>query len=390
MRTRCQSFFHGVVLAGLVGSVCGAAFAQATPAAEKPVANTKKPSAIREDAKPGPYDVMTLDLVLLRDKSREKDLEVTIRFPKKAAATPHGVVHDNFGPFPIVVFSHGMGGSRKAFAETTEFWASHGYVVVCPTHSDSVELQRRENKNAAADFVKNPKAYTSRVQPVDRLDDIKFILDSMNTIEELPEARQHVLRIDRERVGMAGHSAGAMTTQMASGVHVRGLRGIDDKDLTLRERLKLRSVGDSRIDVGLIISGQGTTSRMFTAESWKDVPVPILVITGSKDTSPASDETPESRKHPYVYSPGVAKGGKPAYLLWIEGATHSSYAGKQTSRLLGEGDVPDIEMIVRLTNATTLAMLDAYLKDSEEAKAWLANEKVVPKASEGKATLEHK
>lgn len=389
MRTLRHGFIHCVILAGLVGS-SGVSLGQTTPAVEKPVAQPSKPAVAREDAKPGPFDVMALDLVILHDKARDKDLEVTIRFPKKPAAKPHAAIEDNFGPFPLVVFSHGMGGSRKTFAETTELWTSHGYVVVCPTHSDSLELQRREDKDAVADMVKDPKAYTSRVDIEDRLADVKFILDSMQEIEDLPESKQHLLRIDRVHVGMAGHSAGALTTQMACGVQIRGMRGIEEEKLTLRERLKIRSVGDSRIDVGLIISGQGTTTRLFTTESWKEVPVPILVITGSKDTSPASNETPEARKHPYVYSPGVAKGGKPAYLLWFEGATHSSYAGKRTSRMLGEGDVPDIDMIVRLTNATTLAMLDAYLKNNEEAKAWLANKKIVPATSEGKATLEHK
>ena len=378
-----------VMLAGLVASVTHQAVGQVAPATEKTAQQTTKAPG-REDAKPGKFEVVTLDLVVLHDQARDKDLEVTIRFPKKPAAKPHAAIEDNFGPFPLVVFSHGMGGSRRTFSETTEFWASHGYVVVCPTHSDSLELQRRDDKDAAANFVKNPQSYTSRVDIEDRLADVKFVIDSMNTIEALPEAKQHLLRIDREHVGMAGHSAGALTTQMASGVQVRGLRGIDDEKLTLRERLKLRDVGDSRIDVGLIISGQGTTTRLFTTESWKKVPVPILVITGSNDTSPASNETPEARKHPYEYSPGVAKGGKPAYLLWIDGATHSSYAGKRTSRMLGEGDVPDIDMIVRLTNATTLAMLDAYLKNSEEANAWLANEKIIPKTSDGRAKLEHK
>lgn len=392
MRTSRSVSSTILIIAGLVASLHVSAHAQVTPALNKstPLA-PKAASSHREDANPGPYEVVTIDLVTLHDKARNKDLEVTIRFPRLPKKQPHAPTKEHFGPFPLVVFSHGMGGSRRTFAETTAFWASHGYVVVTPTHSDSVELQRRTDKDVAGDFLKNPRAYTSRVDPADRLADAKFILDSIDTIESLPEAKAHVLRIDREHIGMAGHSAGALTTQMACGVKVRGIRGVDgDNDKRLMERLKLRSVGDDRIDVGLIISGQGTTSRMFTSESWKQIPTPILVITGSKDTSPASNETPETRKHPYVYSPGIANGGKPAYLLWINGATHSSYAGKQTSRLLGEGNVDNIDTIVRLTNATTLAMLDAYLKDNQEAKQWLDDDKIVPQTSKGKATLEHK
>jgi len=362
---------------------CPVAIAQnvAQPAASAAI-------AARWQALAGQFQVATIDRHVFRDEARKKDLECTIRFPIRNS-------NDQAKPadttFPLIIFSHGMGGSRTAFADLSEFWASHGYIVVHPTHSDSVELQKRANPDSPRSFLTNPRDYTKKVEPADRLADVKFLLDNLSAIEAIDPRLRSGDRglISRDKIAMAGHSAGAMTTQLAIGVQVRGARGLAEGE-TLRQRMQVRSVGDDRIDLGLIISGQGTTSRMFTDESWLKVPVPTLTITGSEDASRASDETPQSRRHPFEKSPGQAKGGQPAYLLWLEGATHGSYQGKSLTRVLGEGDVPNLDTIARATKVTTLAMLDAYLKDDEQARAVLEDAAAAKKATQSIATLSHK
>jgi predicted dienelactone hydrolase len=362
-----------------------AALAQSASApASAPAGAT--PITTRWQAPKGPFLVATIDLHTFRDEARAKDLECTIRFPILSKAD-----HAQPASFPLVIFSHGMGGSRTAFADLSEFWASHGYIVIHPTHADSVELQKRTNPDAARGFLTNPRDYTNKVDPAGRLADAKFLLDNLSAIEAVDPRLRTGDRglINRDKIAMAGHSAGAMTTQLAIGAHVRGARGLSQGE-SLRQRMQVRSVGDDRIDVGLIISGQGTTSRMFTDESWLKVPVPTLTITGSNDTSRASDETPQSRRHPFEKSPGRAKGGQPAYLLWLEGATHGSYQGKGLTKLLGEGDVPHLDTIVRATKVVTLAMLDAYLKDDQQARALLEDAAAAKKSTQDVATLDHK
>jgi predicted dienelactone hydrolase len=362
---------------------CPAANAQDTPPPASPTA-----TASRWQAPKGPFQVATIDRHVFRDEARKKDLESTIRFPIR---NPVNQAQPADSAFPLIIFSHGMGGSRTAFADLSEFWASHGYIVVHPTHSDSVELQKRANPDSPRSFLANPRDYTKKVEPADRLADIKFLLDNIDAIEAVDPRLRDGDRglINRGKIAMAGHSAGAMTTQLAIGVQVRGARGLAEGE-TLRQRTQVRSVGDDRIDLGLIISGQGTTSRMFTDESWLKVPVPTLTITGSEDTSRASDETPQSRRHPFEKSPGQAKGGQPAYLLWLEGATHGSYQGKSLTRMLGEGDVPNLDAIVRATKVTTLAMLDAYLKEDKQASLLLEDAAAAKKATQNIATLSHK
>ncbi|MCE7973726.1 MAG: hypothetical protein DYG92_05265 [Leptolyngbya sp. PLA1] len=350
MRTRISLIVFGAVVLS-----AGAVAACAQPAVAPPSVEPK-PEGYR--LQPGPWRVERRSFTL-RDESREKDLRVVVRFPEVPAAEQAGDAPKHGAPkFPLVLFSHGMGGSGEAFPSLSEHLASHGYVVVHPTHDDSISLQRNRGE-AVRGILRDPKAYRSRVDPVGRVDDLKFLIDQIGAIERESGMRG---RIDAERIGVAGHSAGAMTTQLMIGTRARGVR------LGGGRALELHGIGDDRVDAGVVISGQGTTSRMFTRDSWEGIKVPMLVIAGSNDTTPASPETPESRRHPFEYSRGTEAGGPPAYLLYIRGAYHSSYGG-------GQADSPeDGRMIVECTHAATLALFDAYLKEEPAAREFLKSD----------------
>jgi predicted dienelactone hydrolase len=327
------------------------------------------PGGYKVDA--GPWKVASEDLVL-RDERRQKDLEITVRHPVVDA-----VAADRF---PLVVFSHGAGGSRAAFPDLTAHWASHGYIVVLPTHSDSIELRRRKGEDLSR-LARDLSSLVRDVRPLDRLADVVFLLDAIGTIEgRVPGLRgkDGAGRVDRERIGMAGHSAGALTAQMAAGVKVRGV--------TPGAVFDARSVGDARIDAAILISGQGTKNRMFTDQSWSELSTPLLVITGSKDYAAISSETPASRREPFEKSKPGDK-----YLVFIEGATHSSYQGKGPALRLDREQPSDAELktITSVTSAATLAFLDTYLKDDKGARAYLGSEALVA-FSGMTATLERK
>lgn len=297
---------------------------------------------------PGPYEARSVELDLPRPEGAAA-LPIRVRFPVGAP-----------GERPVVVFSHGMGGSSDSFGELTNHLATHGYVVILPTHADSVRLQRASDPDAAREIFRDPMAYTRRVRPLDRVADVRLIADELAQIERRlsPDAEAPEVRLSRVRLAIAGHSAGAMTAQITIGASIRtGFRAP-------------REEGDKRFVAAVVISGQGTTSRMFTEQSWKEISEPMLVIAGSEDVSPASRETPQSRRHPFEFaSPGDK------YLLWIEGATHGSYQGKAATRLLGERPTGDIGMITTATNSATLAFLDAFVgpeESRETARAYLS------------------
>ncbi len=285
-------------------------------------------------------EVVTLDLTL-HDDARDKDLELRIRAPKTASPDQ---------PLPLIIFSHGAGGAKDAFPDLSTHWASRGYVVVHPTHSDSIALRREKGEDLTR-LRENPRNLVMDVDGPDRLADCSFIIDSIPAITDalnknLPEASH--LTIDATRIGMAGHSAGAYTTQIAFGAKVRGPRW---------GSLRLKSHADPRITAAILISGQGTTNRSFTKDSWSDIAGPMMVIAGSLDVSRISDETPESRREPFEY----AKPGD-KYLIYIDGATHGSYQGKSLTTMLRENPTTDIGIITAAVSSGTTAFFDRYLK----------------------------
>jgi predicted dienelactone hydrolase len=358
------------VMKSIVSCVVAATVLSGVGIASRAIDQATGPRAGGYKLGPGPRTPAAVPL-LLHDGARQKDLEVMVRYPTGRSSPEER--------FPLVIFSHGAGGSREAFADLTAHWASHGYVVILPTHGDSIELRRRHGEDVSR-LRQNLDSLRTDVRPMDRLADVVFLLDSLDVVEkQVPALRSGdgKGRIDRERVAVAGHSAGALTTQMAFGVKVRTLEP---------GGLQPRSHGDARVRAAILVSGQGTSNRMFTPDSWSELSKPMLVVTGSKDVAAIGNETPASRREPF----DRAKPGD-KYLLFIEGATHSSYQGRGAGLLL-DREVPDratLEMITSVTASVTLAFLDAYIKDDRAARAYLASD-AVKTLSSNNATLERR
>ncbi|MBI5863673.1 MAG: hypothetical protein HZB38_04020 [Planctomycetes bacterium] len=315
---------------------------------------------------PGPYAVDLVSDFPLYDKRRDKNLPLLIRCPKNA---PEKEL------LPLVVFSHGAGGAGDAFGEWSAHLASHGYVVVHPTHDDSLKLRRKQGEDLSA-LRADPNKLRESVNPAERLADVRLILDSLDKIEDKrPELKiGDKGRIDRNRIAIAGHSAGAYTAQVALGAKVR----------LPRHGAALFSIGDDRIKAAVIISGQGLTNKSLSAESWKDIKKPMLVFAGSLDVVSISNETPESRRHPFEYA---APGEK--YLVYIDGATHGSYQGRGLSSLLGEEPTTDVKLITDTVASATLAFLDSTLGADSKARTYLAGDGLV-KLSGGAAEFKRK
>ena len=70
------------------------------------------------------YAVKLSEHIVLDRGSNEAALALTCRWPKES------------DPVGFIVFCHGLGSSRRDYAELAEFWAARGYVVVQPTFPD--------------------------------------------------------------------------------------------------------------------------------------------------------------------------------------------------------------------------------------------------------------
>jgi predicted dienelactone hydrolase len=266
-----------------------------------------------------------VEKLVLKDGKREKDLQIRITYPEKR------------GTYPLLVFSHGAFGSKDAYEPLIEHWASHGYVCIQATHSDSLSLGGRPGPGAFRDWKNRPK-------------DVSFVLDSLDEIERrVPDLKG---ALDREKIGVGGHSFGAHTSQLVGGVKTRGLAGLE-------------SHRDRRVRAALLISPQGR-GRLLGDDSWKAFKTPAMVITGSNDKG-RNGEDPKWRLDPYALSPAGDK-----YLVWIEGAYHGF--GGITGKKRWSGSGPDNADHVSIVKKASLAFWDAYVKEKKEAKALLESD----------------
>lgn len=208
------------------------------------------------------------------DAARGRRIPVLIRLPE---APP---------PYPLVLISHGLGGSREGLAYLGEALRAAGCIALHMQHPGS-DAETRNPRNAAAD----PDVALAR------LADGAFALDEA--------ARLWPLRADA--VAAAGHSFGAWTVQ-----HWLGQR-LGPQGGALRE---------PRIRLGIAIS-PAPVRRLAPAFAMAAVDAPMLHITGSRDTSPLDQTTPQDRTLPFRATPD----GVPAALLWLDGAEHMGFSG---------------------------------------------------------------
>jgi predicted dienelactone hydrolase len=154
----------------------------------------------------GPLAVTEVAGLVLHDDKRNKDLRVRIFYPVMS------------GKYPVILFSHGAGGSDTCCESLTRHWATYGYITLQPIHEDSI-AQRRSSGDENAQFaqgvrkaLKNPALWESRPR------DISFLLDSLAGLQNRVAGLNG--KIDASRIGIAGHSMGAYTAEAVGGALV--------------------------------------------------------------------------------------------------------------------------------------------------------------------------
>ncbi|MBY9067488.1 hypothetical protein K1X12_11290 [Hyphomonas sp. WL0036] len=321
-----------LALIAITGAGCANAAPPETAALVPQAASTSRYTA------PGPYKVET-ERGKWHDAKRDRDVPWLIRYPQ-----------DTDGPRPVMVFSHGLGGSREGLPRMSEFLVSHGYIVVHVQHPGSdVSMWKGVRPDpATVDRGAMLKTASDPAVMLNRFADIPF---AMGELGKMAVDGKFAGKIDMGRVAMSGHSFGAVTTQVAAGqVFKTGAAMPADG---FRAFIAMSPSGDR----------DGDDKAAFA-----NVTKPFLMMTGTEDgfALNPSVETAEDRLQPYYGLPE----GLPAVLVNLTGGDHFVFSGSILTR--GK-DRPLDPRHHEIIDAAVLAFLDAYLMDDPGAREWLAN-----------------
>ncbi len=211
------------------------------------------------------------------------------------------------GLSPVVIYSHGGGGTRASGASYGEHIASHGFVSLHLQHAGSDRDAFRNDPQQISEAARNP------AQGAPRFLDVLFAYQQLQRLE----AGSLAAAVDKSAVGIAGHSFGAITAQIAAGQSVTGfeqslavpaLKGA----IALSPSPPRAAYGDERT----------AFNRML---------MPIFHMTGTLDDAPNGDFDAPARRIPFDRTSNVDQ-----WLMVLEGANHFTFGGDPNPQLRGQ------------------------------------------------------
>jgi dienelactone hydrolase len=262
-----------------------------------------------------PFEALDFDWA---DIERQRAVPVRLYWPVAASAST----------VPLVVFSHGIGGSRRGYSYLGRHWASHGIA--------SLHLQHVGSDSNL--WFGNPFRLLGRLQDAAqereatlRPRDLRFALDQL-LASPLGE------RIDTERIVAAGHSYGANTTLLAAGARVRR----DGKTIDLH---------DERLRAAIVLSAPPFYGETDLSRILGGVKLPTLHVTATGDVIRIPGYYSGAEDRIAVFE---AIGSKRKALAVFEGGSHSMFTDRP-----GTGGTELNPRVKLATKELSLAFLQA-------------------------------
>ncbi len=278
----------------------------------------------------GADDYETLDFDWA-DTARQRKVPVRLYLPEDARAA---------APAPLVVFSHGIGGTRRGYSWLGQHFASHGIASLHPQHIGSDRDIWTGSFWSTA--VRMQEAAQER-EAIARVQDVRFALDTLLTGALAP-------RIDGRRIVAAGHSYGANTTLLACGARVQRFGRVID-------------LHDERLRGAIVISapafyGEGEPKKILSA-----VRVPSLHVTATEDIIRIPGYYSGAEDRVAVFE---ATGGPRKWLAVFEGGSHSMFTDRS-----GSGGVAFTPQVKPATQQLALGFLrEVFDGDGATLRNW--------------------
>ena len=272
-------------------------------------------------------EVITQDLDWF-DRARQRAVPVRLYLPPG---------HDERGALPLVVFSHGIGGSRRGYSYLGRYFASQGYASL---HLQHVGSDRSLWAGSMFGLVGRLQSAAQVDEAIARVGDLKFALDQV-----LGDGAPGV-KIDAARIVAAGHSYGANTMLLAVGARVeRNGRVIE--------------LADARLKAAIILSAPPFYGESDPAKILSAIRVPTLHITATEDVIriPGYYSGAEDRVAVYEAISGARK-----LLAVFEGGSHSMFTDRG-----GSGGAALNPQVKNATRELSLAFMKSVFEREEAA-----------------------
>ena len=293
------------------------------------------------------WQTQTLELY---DSDRDRPLPVDLYLPESST------------PTPLVVISHGFGGSRTNFMDMAQHLASHGIAVAAIEHPGS-NLQQLKNLVAG-----NASASMAANEFVDRPQDVSYLLNYLETQNQGPLAN----RLDLDKIGVMGHSFGGYTALALAGaqLNIEQLQtrcaseladsiniSIPLQCLALQSQFE-EPLQDDRIKAAFVFNP--FTSLVFGEAGLSQIRTPVFMISGSGDPiAPALAE----QIQPFAWLTATE-----TYLGMMQGGSHTY---TEFADLPSELSGPDPVLARQYLKALALAFMQTHVGQQPDYRQFL-------------------
>ncbi|PSN78603.1 hypothetical protein C8B47_16015 [filamentous cyanobacterium CCP4] len=232
--------------------------------------------------------------------------------------------------FPLVVISHGLGGTRDSYTYLAEYLASGGIAVATLEHPGSNDQQLYALLTGQSDAVVQTEEFLRRPR------DVSLTLNTLDRLNQSPSPLRR--QLDLDRVGVVGQSFGGYTALALAGANfdLAGLAEVcPPGTLSFNPSLLLQcqalnlvtptDLSDRRVKSVFVMNPVG--SVLFGPVGYGQIDLPVMVVAGTADTiAPAYPE--QIMPFTWLTTPD-------RYLLLISQGTHFSAIGD-----IATGDQP--------------------------------------------------
>lgn len=242
---------------------------------------------------------------------------------------------------PLLVFSHGIGGSREGYSYLGSYLASEG--IAC-LHLQHVGSDRRLWwEGGPFSVVDRLQRAAAEAEALARVDDVRFALDRVST-GDLATV------IDEHRIIAAGHSYGANTTLLLGGAQVER----QGRPMALR---------DERVRAIMLISAPPFYGERTMQPILSPVRVPSLHVTATEDVIRIPGYYSDLRDRLAIFD---LIGSERKSLVVYEGGSHSVFTDRNFT-----GGVQRNRELKRATRELALAFVREVVDaDSQAISAW--------------------